>query len=148
MVNAAEWVTSLNEKFAGRLGASDDQQALIIPAGELLAVLKVMKEEMGFDFLMDITAVDYPDRFEAVYHLMRLQDGEMVRVKAALDKEEPKIESAVDLWKSANVMERETWDLMGIVFTGHPDLKRILCPDDFAGHPLRKDFVVPAGVRQ
>lgn len=148
MDNVSALVDALNEKFAGRISMSDDQKAIIAAADDIFNVLKELKENKDFSFLADLTAVDYTDRFEVVYHLMNLNNGQILRVKANLGKDEPKIDSAYPLWKSANVMERETWDLMGIVFEGHPGLKRILCPDDFEGHPLRKDFKVEPAVRQ
>lgn len=141
-------VDQLNEKFVGKVSLSEDQQSLIVPANEIYVVLKAIKEAGAFNFLADLTAVDYPERFEVVYHLMNLEDAGLVRVKVFLAKDHPEIDSAVSLWKSADVMERETFDLMGIIFTGHPDLKRILCPDDFEGYPLRKDYKMGSAARQ
>lgn len=148
MDNVSVLVNALNEKFAGRISLSDDQKSVIVPADDILSVLKELKEAKNFSLLADLTAVDFPERFEVVYHVMNLQNGELLRVKVYLDKDAPKIDSAVSVWNAANVMEREVWDLMGVVFEGHPQLKRILCPDDFEGHPLRKDFNMEPFARQ
>jgi len=98
-----------------------------------------------FNYLCDLTALDwYPSepRFEVVYHLLSIPTKERVRLKAKLDGSSPAIESATSVWPSANHYEREVFDLFGIRFTGHPNLKRIMMPDDWEGHPLRKDYPV------
>jgi len=148
MDNVRALADELNQKFGGTVGVSADEKSLVIAPEEIIRVLKEIKENTDFTFLEDITAVDYPDNFTVVYHLMSLTDAKVLRVKSVLDKEDPHIDSAVSLWNSANVMERETFDLLGVVFDGHPDLKRVLCPDDFEGHPLRKDFIVETASRQ
>ncbi|MGI6630142.1 MAG: NADH-quinone oxidoreductase subunit C [Bacillota bacterium] len=148
MDNVKAFADSLNQKLGGIVGVSEDEKSLIVPSDEILKVLKEIKENTDFTFLEDVTAVDYPDNLTVVYHLMSLKDAKVLRVKTVLDKENPHIDSAVSLWNAANVMERETYDLLGVIFDGHPDLKRILCPDDFEGHPLRKDFIVEAAPRQ
>jgi NADH-quinone oxidoreductase subunit C len=148
MDNVKVLADKLNQKLGGKVGVSEDEKSIIIAPAEIIKVLKEIKENTDFTFLEDITAVDYPNNLTVVYHLMSLKDAKILRVKSALDKEDPHIDSAVSLWNSANVMERETYDLLGVVFDGHPDLKRVLCPDDFEGHPLRKDFKVEAAERQ
>ena len=99
---------------------------------------------MAFDHMTDICSADYPDdleRFEVIYHFLSLPHGRRIRVKARLNEEDPSIASITDIWKGADFLEREVYDLMGIRFSGHPDLRRILLPDDFdEGYPLRKDF--------
>jgi len=98
-----------------------------------------------FNYLSDLTAVDwYPSqpRFEVVYHLLSISKKERVRLKARLDETSPVIESITSVWPAANYYEREVFDLFGIRFTGHPNLERILLPDDWEGHPLRKDYPV------
>ncbi|APC08097.1 NADH-quinone oxidoreductase subunit C [Neomoorella thermoacetica] len=119
-----------------------DVPALVVPADQLLALMTELKEKRGFNFLADLTAVDYPEdeRIEMVYHLLSVPGMAEVRVKVNLDRQHPEVPSLTALWPAANVQEREAFDLMGVKFPGHPDLKRILCPDDFVGHPLRKDF--------
>jgi NADH-quinone oxidoreductase subunit C len=98
-----------------------------------------------FDYLCDVTAVDWfpsQPRFEVVYHLLSLSKKERVRLKARLDNESPVLESVTSVWPSANYFEREVFDLFGIRFTGHPRLERLLMPDNWEGHPLRKDYPV------
>jgi NADH-quinone oxidoreductase subunit C len=102
--------------------------------------------QLGFDFLSDITAVDYwkrkEPRFEVVYHLTALQRRAKLRVRVPVPEADPEVESLTPLWKGANFMEREVWDLFGIRFTDHPDLRRVLLYEEFKGHPLRKDYPV------
>jgi NADH-quinone oxidoreductase subunit C/D len=99
---------------------------------------------MAFDHITDVCSADYPDdpeRFEVIYHLLSLPHGTRLRIKARLTEDHPTIASVSGVWKGANFMEREVYDLMGITFSGHPDLRRILMPEDYAeGYPLRKDF--------
>jgi NADH-quinone oxidoreductase subunit C len=98
-----------------------------------------------FNYLCDLTAVDwYPSepRFEVVYHLLSIPKKERVRLKGRLDSSSPSIESVTSVWPAANFYEREVFDLFGIRFTGHPNLKRIMMPDNWEGHPLRKDYPV------
>lgn len=112
-------------------------EADALPA--LLAFLQT-DETCDFDRLGNLTAVDYPDRFELVYHLHSSRKRHTIELKAPLPKESPVAPSVTALWPSANFQEREVYDLLGIRFEGHPDLRRILLPDDFEGYPLRKDF--------
>ena len=109
---------------------------------------------MAFNVLMDLTAVDYlryPERqdppgpttrFEVVYHLYSLEHGHRVRVKVPVGEGDPMVESLTDLWPAADWFEREVWDMFGIQFLGHPNLKRLLMYEEFQGHPLRKDYPV------
>jgi len=99
--------------------------------------------ELAFEMLTDLTCVDYlgeEPRFEVVYHLYSVAKNHRVRVKARVSEASPELPSAVPLWASADWMEREVWDLYGVRFRGHPDLRRILLYDGFEGHPLRKDY--------
>ena len=101
--------------------------------------------QCAFNFLSDITCVDwYPSepRFEVVYHLLSIPNKERVRLKVRLDSGSPAVESLTSVWPGANYFEREVFDLFGIRFTGHPYLRRILMPEDWEGHPLRKDYPV------
>ena len=102
-------------------------------------VIKKVKD-YGFNFLVDLTAIEECG-LSCVYHFMSLATHELIRIKVKLD-EKLEVPSLTKYWLAANVQEREVYDLFGIDFIGHPDLKRILCPDDFVGHPLRKDFKV------
>jgi NADH-quinone oxidoreductase subunit C len=140
MSSASEIYETLNPDFHGVLRLSDDGQSVYAPPEIIPEVLALLKDRYEYAMLADLSAVDYEDRFEVVYHVMRLRDADVVRIKAALPRENPSLPSITSLWKAADVQEREAFDLMGIDFLGHPDLRRILCPDGFNGHPLRKSF--------
>ncbi len=99
-------------------------------------------EELDFQFLNSVSAVDYVEYFELVYHLTSLRRNTTCVVKSRVySRDEPAVQSVVDLWRGAELQEREIYDLMGIVFEGHPNMKRILLWEGFPGHPLRKDFI-------
>lgn len=115
------------------------QIAIYIDINIFLEVIRKVKD-YGFDFLVDLTAVE-EEGLSCVYHFISLATRELIRIKVKLD-EKLEIPSLTEYWLAANVQEREVYDLFGINFIGHPELKRILCPDDFNGHPLRKDFKV------
>ena len=119
------------------------QPAVYVPADSLLALLKFLRDDetCRFTRLADLTAVDYKDYFEMVYHLFALEDMTWIVVKVKLDHEQPVVPSITPVFPGAEFEEREVYDLMGVDFTGHPDLRRILLADDFIGHPLRKDYV-------
>ena len=106
-------------------------------------VLRLLRDDEQFDYLVDLTAVHYPKReetqFDIVYVLYSFPHNERMRVKTQLKEGEP-VASAVPLWPAANWLERECYDMFGIRFEGHPDLRRILLPDEWKGHPLRKDY--------
>jgi NADH-quinone oxidoreductase subunit C len=119
-------------------------QAAIIKSEFLLNVMDYLKNcpDQDFNLLVDITAVDYFDYFEIIYRLTSLKRNTNLALKVrCYDRSNPEVASLINLWKGANYMEREVFDLMGIKFTGHPNLKRIFLWDGFKGHPLRKDFV-------
>jgi len=100
---------------------------------------------MGFNVLVDITAVDHmgrEPRFDVVYNLLAIPAHRRLRLITRIGGEQPSIDSLTPLWGSANWLEREVWDMFGIRFTGHPDLKRILLYEEFQGHPLRKDYPI------
>ena len=111
--------------------------------GEFFKLLK-LDSDLKFDFFISVTATDWMDdaeeRFEVVYHLMSTVHKHRLRVKAWLPEDDTEIESACEYWKGANFMEREVWDMYGVKFSGHPDLRRILMYDEFEGFPLRKDY--------
>ena len=112
---------------------------IAIKGENILDVAKVV-QGMGFDHLSSISGVEYEDRMESVYHIWSYEKRVLLTIRTLVSKDDPKIDSLTSIWKSADWLERETYDLMGIKFEGHPDLRRILLPDDFKGHPLRKDF--------
>lgn len=123
--------------------AEAEEPAFIVTAADFPAVLRALKEKEGFDRLGNLTAVDWKDHIEMVYHLYNMEENVKLEVKAALDSAAPVIESATSLYPGAEFEEREVYDLMGVEFLGHPDLRRILMPNDYPAHPLRKDFVAP-----
>lgn len=115
---------------------------IVLAAKQLVPVCRFLQDEIGMDYLTDVTAVDYPDCFEVVYHLYSIsRNFGMLTCKVRIeDKENPVVDSVTPLWPGARLMECEVYDLMGITFLGHPDLRRIMLWDGFPGHPLRKDF--------
>jgi NADH (or F420H2) dehydrogenase, subunit C len=130
--------------------ASSDHPAVNVPVADLVAVLTALRDEHGFDHLADLTAIDWTEgvspRFTVVYHVYSSARGDYVRVATdCADDAEPAVPSVVSLWPGANWHERECYDMFGIKFTGHPDLRRILMWDGYPGWPLRKDFPL-AGV--
>lgn len=123
------------------------ERTVVIPREQLRRALEFLANEPGlrFTFLSDITAVDkFPiePRFELNYHLLSLERRERIRVKVRVSGQDPVVPSITAIWPAANWHEREAFDLMGVRFEGHPDLTRILMPDDWEGHPLRKDYPV------
>jgi NADH-quinone oxidoreductase subunit C len=122
------------------------QTRVVVPRELLTAVLSILKDERGFDLLVDITCVDYlnyrdaTDRFGLVYLLASTTSNERITVRVFLNEPELSVPSVVPMWEGANWMEREVWDMFGITFEGHPDHRRILMPDEFTAHPLRKDY--------
>lgn len=137
-----ELVAKLEEKFPASVVESNDNVIIIKPE-LVLQVASFLKNTAGFefDYLNFITSVDYDSYFEVVYYLVSLKHNHSVIMKTRCnDHENPTIPSVVSLWNGANFQEREIFDLMGIKFEGHPNLKRILLWEGFQGHPLRKDF--------
>jgi NADH-quinone oxidoreductase subunit C len=122
------------------------QTRAVVPRDAIFEALKFLKEEIGFDMLADLTCVDYlayrgaPGRFGLVYLLLDTRSSERLVVRTFVDAPELAVPSVVPLWEGANWLEREVWDLMGIQFEGHPDLRRVVLPEEFTTHPLRKDY--------
>jgi NADH-quinone oxidoreductase subunit C len=123
-----------------------DNRRVIVAPDRLFAFLQALKEKCGFDMLAEMTAVDYlkypdaRDRFGVVYVLLNTATGERVVVKTFLNEPDLTLPSAFPLWKGADWLEREVYDMYGILFDGHPDLRRILMPEEFTSFPLRKDY--------
>lgn len=129
------------------------QTRVVVPPVRLPEVLSVLKDR-GLDLLVDISCVDYLDyrdppmqmpvcaghRYGLVYLLASTATNQRLTVRVFVDDPEPAVASAVPLWKAADWLEREVWDLFGIHFTGHPDLRRLVMPEEFTAHPLRKDY--------
>ena len=164
-------LTKLQEKFPEGIVSTHsykgDDTALVVKES-ILDVLRFLKEEeeLDFDVLMDLTAVDYlkyvdvsdwvnqvtmdrgiikPEaekthRFEVVYHLYSISHNHRVRIKVPLEEDDTTVDSATGLWPIADWFEREVWDMFGITFQGHPNLKRLLMYEEFEGHPLKKDY--------
>ncbi|MDA0748599.1 MAG: NADH-quinone oxidoreductase subunit C, partial [bacterium] len=99
-------------------------------------------EEMRFESLMCLSGVDYPEHLTVVYHLFSTPHRQKITLKVEVEREDPHVPTVEQVWRVANWHERETYDMFGIVFDGHSDLRRILCPDDWEGWPLRKDYKV------
>ncbi len=145
-------LSKLREKFSASLievhSFRGDDTALIQPEVLLpLATLLKTDPELDYDYLMDLSAVDClqlgkPHRFEVVYHLFSLSRKKRVRIKVPAPAQNPEVDSVVSLWPVANWFEREVWDMFGVKFRGHPNLKRILMYEEFEGHPLRRDYPV------
>ena len=123
-----------------------DNRRIHSPASRLFDILKCLKEEAGFDQLAELGAADYlnypgaRDRFGLWYILINLATGQRIIIKTFVNEPDLDIASVFALWKGADWMEREVFDMYGIVFVGHPDLRRILMPDEFTSYPLRKDY--------
>ena len=114
----------------------------------LVAVSRFLRDQLGFDLLSCISGVDMLDHLETVYHVRSTTRNQLLQVKVRIDNEHPEVNSVVSVWPTANWLERETYDLYGIRFTGHPDLRRMLLDDDFEGYPLLKSFhQVPVTVK-
>ena len=107
---------------------------------DLHSVCRKLKDGLGFDHLTMISAVDYEDRYEVVYHITSYETRLLLELITATPKDDPSVDSVSSIWGGANWQEREAYDLMGIVFRSHPKLERILLPKDVVYHPLRKDF--------
>ena len=146
----------LGDKFAGLTQALGEVTA-VVPAGVLDATMRALRDRPGlrFESLIDLCGVDYSTwggnhsgpRYAAVYHLLSLANNVRLRVRAFADDDEfPVLPTMVDVWPGANWYEREAFDLYGIMFAGHPDLRRLLTDYGFIGHPFRKDFPVSGHV--
>jgi NADH-quinone oxidoreductase subunit C len=149
--NANDTLKKLKARFGERAwtysaNAKTNNHRIGVPAEQVYAYLEFLKDECGFDLLVDITCVDYlhyrgaKDRFGLVYCLTNTGSNDRLIVRCFVNEPDLTVRSAVPLWEGANWLEREVHDMFGIVFDGHPDLRRILLPDEFAGYPLRKDY--------
>ena len=138
-------VEKLTAEFAGEVSSFKDNTRVTVPAEKVFAALQTLKG-CGFDLLVDLAGIDYlnypdaTDRFAVVYALTNTATGERLFVKAFVNDPDPELPSVYSLWKGADWMEREVFDMFGIRFPAHPDLRRILMPDMFTDYPLRKDY--------
>lgn len=123
-----------------------DEQTIVLKPEELVKVCNYLQKDLQYNFLSSVTAVDWPERiprFDVVYHLLSIPHQCVLRLKVRVGQrreEHPAVPTVVGVWPSANWYEREVYDLFGITFTGHPDLRRILMPMDWTTYPLRKDY--------
>ncbi|MSP60907.1 MAG: NADH-quinone oxidoreductase subunit C [Myxococcales bacterium] len=149
----------LKERFGDAIRATHDlagDDTAIVDPAQIVAICTFLRDEPGLEMaqMIDLTCVDTiglpeksgspAERYWVVYHLRSIATGRRVRLKAAVDDgpsgENPEIDSITSVWKGANWFEREAWDMFGVKFRGHPDLRRILMYDEFIGHPMRKDY--------
>ena len=154
-MNGQDIRARLSERFGPAVLASHAEHGddtLVVALATLPEVLRFCRDDaaLRFDMLMDLTAVDYltypgredAARFEVVYHLYSVPHNHRVRIKAGVDEDDPVVPTAAPVWPIANWLEREVWDMYGLRFEGHPDLRRLLLYEQFEGHPLRKDYPV------
>ncbi len=138
----------LLDKFVLTTSEFRDNRRVVVAADKLVALLETLKNAHGFSMLVDITCVDYleyegaSDRFGVVYCLLNMTTGERLIVRTFVNDPDPTLPTVTTLWRGADWMEREVYDMFGITFTGHPDLRRILMPDEFTAFPLRKDYPI------
>lgn len=143
-----EIASKLKERFASEVLEVVEfrgQGAAVVKRGRILELCRFLREDpaLRMDFLSDLCGADYPGRelrFEVVYNLLSLTHSHRFRLKAQVPESDPRIASVVPVWRGAEWHEREVYDMFGVVFEGHPDPRRILMPDDWEGHPLRKDY--------
>jgi NADH/F420H2 dehydrogenase subunit C len=117
-----------------------DYLALDVDREHLVEVCRFLRDQLGFDLLSCISGVDMLDHLETVYNIRSTTRNQLIQLKARIDNEHPAVDSVVSVWPTANWLERETYDMFGIRFSGHPDLRRMLLDDDFEGYPLLKSF--------
>lgn len=145
MERKEELIKEIQERFSEffiEFSSPRGEEVIIIKKEGIIPVLSFLKDK-GFELLLDITAVDYlgrDPRFEVVYHLLSFKEKRRLRIKTSVGEDRPAVSSVTSLWKNADWLEREVWDMYGIIFEGHPNLKRILLYEEFKGHPLRKDY--------
>lgn len=154
-MTGAAILADLRQRFAGSLVDTHGQHGdhtVVVARGTLVDLLRYCRDEpaLAFDMLTDLTAVDYlkypgredGSRFEVVYHLYSLGHNHRLRVKVRVEEDDAVVPTAVPLWPIADWLEREVWDMFGVRFEGHPDLRRLLMYEEFVGHPLRKDYPI------
>jgi NADH-quinone oxidoreductase subunit C len=149
-VDAAAILTALQALLPGvpcDLVPAPDRPTLAVPREHLPAVALALRDAPGlrFEVLTEVTAVDWwpaEPRFQVVYHLLSPSDLHLLRLVVRVPGDDPHVPTVCGVWASADWLEREVWDLFGIVFEGHPDLRRLMMPEDWEGHPLRKDYPV------
>lgn len=139
-------VAKLKEQFSSSVldvVVHRGETSVTVKKDDIVAICSFVKKSLGFNLLCDVCGIDYlgqSPRFMMVYNLYNISTKEYLRLKAPVEEGDAKIDTVSVVWGTANWLERECWDLMGITFNNHPDLRRILMPDDWEGHPLRKDY--------
>ena len=154
-MQGAQVLQRLRDRFGGAVVETHEHRGdatLVVERGMLVDTLRYCRDDpdLDFDVLMDLTAVDYQKypgredgpRFEVVYHLYSLRWNHRLRIKVRVDEDDAVVPSAQPLWPIADWLEREVWDMFGVRFEGHPDLRRLLLYEEFVGHPLRKDYPI------
>ncbi|MBM3464855.1 MAG: NADH-quinone oxidoreductase subunit C [Armatimonadetes bacterium] len=143
----SEILKALGDKFPGVEIKEDDTnpEALIVPADNLVELASHLKDDpaLSFKYNMVITAADWVEHVDVIYYFMSYEHGHTVALKVQLPNERMKVHTLAGVWRSANWFEREVYDLFGVIFEGHPDLRRIMMPADWDGHPLRKGYQHP-----
>jgi NADH-quinone oxidoreductase subunit C len=143
-------IEKLSERFGARIlesSSAHGEEGVRIARDDAPEIFRTLRDDPGFSFdlLVDLTAVDWPERkprFDVVYHLGSVHHSNRLRIKIGVDAADPTVPTAAGIWTAADWLERECYDMFGIQFSGHPDLRRILLYDSFEGHPLRKDYPV------
>ncbi len=148
-ITAVSTVATIREKFTQAVVETNDfrgEQTLVLQPASLVAVCAYLKKNLHYAYLSSVTAVDWFERvprYDVVYHLLSILDQNELRLKVRVgrkNEDHPTVPTVTEIWPTANWFEREVYDLFGIVFSGHPDLRRILMPMDWTTHPLRKDY--------
>lgn len=144
LLDFVEKIKEKNSEWIDAVAEGHGEVTVTVPRGSIVDVCQFLRDEHGFDMLADLCGADRgPEeepRFEVNYHLFSTIHHKRLRLKVLLSDDDPKVESVTTVWRTAEWHERETYDLVGVVFEGHPDLRRILLPSDFDGHALRKDY--------
>jgi len=149
-MNASVTLKKLTERFPASILETHSHRGddtAVVKKEDIVAICTFLRDDdaLLYNFMMDLTAVDYmgkEPRFEVVYHLYSLQYNRRVRIKARVSESDCSIDSIVPIWIAANWFEREVYDMYGIAFAGHPELRRLLLYEGFEGHPLRKDYPI------
>jgi len=151
-MNAQEIYAKLKSQFGDAVGALSEAKIdpfVPVKADKIVAICQFAKTEagLGFDYCEDVTGIDWPARnlIEIVYHLYSFKQRHQIVLKVETDRARPSVPSVQGVWKAANWLEREVFDMLGVIFVGHPDMRRILLPDDWIGYPLRKDYQETGG---
>ena len=149
-MSANDTLSALQERFPQEILSTSQfrgDETIVVRPEAIRPIATFLRDtpSLDYNFLMDLTAVDYLEmgkvpRFEVIYHFYSLKWNHRLRVKVPVEEKTPEVDSLTHLWPGANWYEREVWDMFGIQFRGHPNLKRILMYEEFKGHPLRKDY--------